>query len=189
MEIPDQIVKAYRELLNNEKYSKISVSRICAKASISRNTFYKYYSDKNEVSAAIFYEDLIKPTELLKAHFSSIDDMDGMSLILLRNTYQRVLNDRNAYENLLGGMGKAGFINLMQSILLKWTSSFAAEYDLSNEEQSYAANLLASSQVVVLVNWIENDFDVAPEQLAEFCNFWRFSNWRTVASRYNDKQS
>lgn len=183
MEVSEQIVNAYRTLLNSEKYNKVSVAAICSQASVSRNTFYKYFADKNEVGDAIFYEDLIKPTVVISKHLSGIDEMDNMTPVLLRNTYQRVLDNRIAYENLLTGMGKADFIDRMNGVLLKWTGSFAGAYGLSVDERDYAANLLASSQVAVLVNWIEKGFALSPEQLAGFCEFWRFSCWRTLAAR------
>jgi AcrR family transcriptional regulator len=185
VEIPEQIVNAYRQLLNSEGYKKASVAQICSHASISRNTFYKYFTDKNEVIDAIFYDDLIKPTVVIGEHLSGIDEMDSMTSILLRNTYQRVFENRIAYESLLLGMSKSLFIERMNGVLLKWTASFAEHYGLSDEERDYAATLLASSQVAVLVNWIEKGFDVSPEHLASFCEFWRFSSWRTLATQRN----
>jgi AcrR family transcriptional regulator len=183
VEISEQIVNSYRELLNSVGYKMASVAKICSHAAISRNTFYKYYTDKNEVTDALFYEDMIKPTVVISEHLSGIDEMDSMTSILLRNTYQRIFENRTAYENLLSGMGKSMFIERIHDVLLKWTVSFAEHYGLSEREQDYAANLLSSSQVAVLVNWIEKGFDTSPEHLAEFCEFWRFSSWRTLATR------
>jgi AcrR family transcriptional regulator len=187
--VPKQIVSAYRQLLNSEGYKKASVAKICSHASISRNTFYKYYADKNEVTDALFYEDMIKPTVVISEHLYGIDEMDSMTSVLLRNTYQRIFENKLAYKSLLLGMGKSLFIERMNGVLLKWTASFAEHYGLSDEERDYAANLLASSQVAVLVNWIERSFDISPENLASFCEFWRFSSWRTLAAQRNQDMS
>lgn len=41
----ENIVNAYLDLIPTKKWDKISVKELCAKANITRGTFYQYYSD------------------------------------------------------------------------------------------------------------------------------------------------
>ena len=51
------IADAFQSLLEEEPYSKISVSRICDRASVSRQTFYSLFESKENIVAFILSND------------------------------------------------------------------------------------------------------------------------------------
>ena len=53
-EIKNQIARAVKSLINEKRFSKITVGNICEKSGLSRQSFYRNFYDKYDVLAYLF---------------------------------------------------------------------------------------------------------------------------------------
>lgn len=59
MKSKEIIIETYKELVSNNKTTKITVKEICEKAQISRTTFYKYFKDPYHIMETILVDESI----------------------------------------------------------------------------------------------------------------------------------
>ena len=100
------IADAFQSLLEEEPYSKISVSRICDRASVSRQTFYSLFESRENIVAFILSNDYSfdpnedckctgPPTfpELCKGFAEYIEQKSDFILLLERNKIIYLMQD------------------------------------------------------------------------------------------------
>ena len=101
-----QIIEAFRQLVQQKEFEKISVAYLSETANVSRKTFYQYFRDKNEVVEHIMYVDILKPMKQMR-ELSGAFSMPSQTIMAW--LYERIYNDRLFYSKVSSFVGQNSF--------------------------------------------------------------------------------
>lgn len=150
-----KLMQAFFKLLETKSYSKISVSEIVAEASLSRTTFYRYYTDVYDMYDKISVAIVDKIVAELIAVFSN----ESVSRNELFEEFCEKLEAQKRYIGLLSGKngGKEFF-----EIVTKRAFSSMNEYNaLLSDSDLFAVKFVLFSGIATYVKTIMygTDFD------------------------------
>ncbi|MBR0440069.1 MAG: TetR/AcrR family transcriptional regulator [Bacilli bacterium] len=146
-------------LMHRKPYDEISVKEICEKAGCSRMSFYRYYSKKDD----IFLDYCDERFEEFYLLFTSKGDFS------IKNFTLEMFRYIKQYSRQIKTLKKAN----REWMLLDQLNSYA-KYVMVNLKSDYLqeqknnpmfAYFMAGGLFNVLMDWIENDFKVSPEEM------------------------
>lgn len=151
------IKDALIELMNDNDFSKISISDICKTADINRSTFYSHYKDTKEVLVDI-EDDII--SRLPEVSDSKQDLKEAMREIL------SFIKDNSALITIMVVKRKD------DSFVEKLLSSILARYEhlssASNEMQTRYNYIFCTSGIIgIIKEWILSDFTLSLDAFTE----------------------
>jgi AcrR family transcriptional regulator len=138
------IARALLELLDDCSYQSVSISSICRRASVSRQTFYSLFESKENV---ILYE-----LSTACSFEPSYGCMDTLTLRTLAHNYSHYLT---THRQLLSTLVQNGIIHYMydeQYRSLIECSTFMKES--TEEERRYTADFIASGMTSIARSYI-----------------------------------
>ena len=144
------IKKAFIELLGEKNFEKISVTEICAKANVTRISFYAHYDDKYGLAESLFSE-------------------------YVREAYHdyRIMQQKNTEKDPLWD-----YDNLLESILNLYYNNLEFFSHTSAKENPYLYTLFYNHMFGIVRGFVRHNRDFMPKyppkQTAAFlCNgFW-----------------
>lgn len=155
-EVIRAIIDAYIALLFEKEDKDISISELCAKAGVSRMSFYRSFDTKKEIL------DYAIKTDLLKIYQSaSFMDLSIRGPILLQE-FQYVY-EHAAFLELLQ---RRGYLDLLYNAWDYFAKRFCAEKDPTANPYEYA--FYAGASINVIIRWIEGGLKESPEQMAQY---------------------
>lgn len=122
------ISEALVKLLHEKSLSEITISEICQTATVSRNTFYRSFSTKEDVLSDI----LEKKTAYIVNQFLISEDFDRLhpAGVDARRTYERLYRFWFAQKPLLETLYRQGLLWMLDMAYLKVVPAYAQEaYD------------------------------------------------------------
>lgn len=150
------IKEAFMELVKEKGYNQVTVSDICKKSSINRNTFYLHYLDK---------DDLV--VKILKTAYSTMDNalkeytityktsMRKISEIQIRWGIRNLLlfmeSDKELYKTILQDESLNGYIDVMAKMLKK---HIAELLDISNASGNMIYEYAFSGMFGLIKQWV-----------------------------------
>ena len=153
-------------LIQEKRLKDITVLELCKKANINRTTFYKYYKD---------VEDLVNKTEesLLVELETRIPEIKRNYLISFTGKIIEAISEKKEiYTKLLGDNGDHTFLRKILSLVYEpsveeWQKLLkkANKEDLEN-----IYNFIVDGTIGIIENWIRNDCQGKPENIAIFIN-------------------
>ncbi|MCR5747045.1 MAG: TetR/AcrR family transcriptional regulator [Lachnospiraceae bacterium] len=166
------------ELMQDKPFHRITIKEICAQADLNRTTFYLHYKDQKELLDDILSELREKTSE----HLSDITYGDNENLalkkylefvkenaVLFRTILFRALMDGNI-DLCTRDLVITSFIEDIRDRL----PSFGSEL-----ENRYFYTYMIEGSVSLVARWIENDFDLTTDELANL-----ISNLNLTLSKY-----
>ena len=163
------IINSFSELLQTTPLAKITVSAICAKASINRSTFYRYYDNPLQLYESIedwFFSEIceyaIEAIETRTESESFKEQLEGV-LQFYKDNFQVVtaLKSKNGNED-------------FEYKLLMSTFAFMSEANptlnrgLSDSENRFMYRYMAFGSIAVVFGWLDNNMREPVEDVAEF---------------------
>ena len=150
------IKEAFMELVKEKGYNQVTVSDICKKSSINRNTFYLHYLDK---------DDLV--VKMLKTAYSTMDNdlkdytikyktsMRRISEVQIRWGIRNLLlfmeSDKELYKTILQDESLNGYIDVMAKMLKK---HIAELLDISNASGNMIYEYAFSGMFGLIKQWV-----------------------------------
>ena len=157
-----KIATALIELVAKTDYSKISVQMIAKKAGINRQTFYYHFSDKDELLRFIYYTEALN---FLTSDELSLANWEEQVLQMLRAIYQR----REFYRKTVADRKEIlirEFSKIVGRLFRKLFEDFDTENYLSESDKDFYGHFFTYGCSGVLLAWIEDDYPVAPFEVA-----------------------
>ena len=150
------IKEAYMELVKEKGYNQVTVSDICKKSSINRNTFYLHYLDKDDLVG-----------KMLKTAYSTMDNalkdytikyktsMRRISEVQIRWGIRNLLlfmeSDKELYKTILQDESLNGYIDVMAKMLKK---HIAELLDISNASGNMIYEYAFSGMFGLIKQWV-----------------------------------
>ena len=163
------ITNSFSELLQTTPLSKITVSAICAKASINRSTFYRYYENPLQLYESIedwFFSEIREyALEAIETRTESESFKEQLEAILrfYKDNYQVVLamKSKNSNEDFEYRM-------LMSTFSFMSESNPSVNRGLSDSESRFMYRYMAFGSAAVVSGWLDNNMREPVEDVAEF---------------------
>lgn len=150
------IKEAFMELVKEKGYNQVTVSDICKKSSINRNTFYLHYLDKDDLVG-----------KMLKTAYSTMDNalkdytikyktsMRRISEVQIRWGIRNLLlfmeSDKELYKTILQDESLNGYIDVMAKMLKK---HIAELLDISNASGNMIYEYAFSGMFGLIKQWV-----------------------------------
>ncbi len=141
--VTSAITNALLELMKTEEYSKISITDIVEKAGLSRVTYYRHFSSKEEVLVRYFKE--------MKERFMAQNSFQGGAV----NNEIMVLNLFIFFKTNMETNKAIRNAHLETELLFFLSKEFTENLPVKLDR--YYALFTAGALFNVLINWLDND--------------------------------
>jgi AcrR family transcriptional regulator len=179
MTVKNAIKDCFRQLIVILPYNNISVSLICRETSISRASFYDYFSDKEAIISSIVNDNLITP-QIVLLETIPLSQFKSRSQISMELLFGNIRDDAEFYTRInrveSGGLLVRTLTRGFQTII----SDVFCDLKLQDDEEHYAALLFANSTAVLISEWLCRGMDIYPAQLAQLHNKLTMHWWQDV---------
>lgn len=154
---------ALLELLKDREIEEITISELCRKADVNRNTFYAHYSVPADLLREI-EDDLV--SSILKQ--VAPDIQQGNYRLLLTNVFTSLANsapmNKVMQYSIRSGDLMRKFINQVKPQVI---AIYEKQFCLSKEDINIVYEYTTGGTVTLLKEWIEGNFQETPEEMAE----------------------
>lgn len=155
--------EALLKILKEKPISKVTIKEICETAHINRGTFYLHYNEPNDLLREI-EKDFWRENMAFFDTYMKNDNPE--QLIML---FAAMLKNRELSMILFGEHGAPQFStrikNVQKDIVLnEWQREFP---DYRREDLDFVYEFLYSGAVRLILNWIENDSGITPDELGK----------------------
>ncbi|TRM10995.1 TetR/AcrR family transcriptional regulator [Lentibacillus cibarius] len=155
-------------LLKIKPISTITVKEICERADINRSTFYTHYHDQFDLLEQI-EEKMIADINTYLSQYNFTRDEE--SLQMTEKLLEYIAANYDICQTLLNENGDHSFerrvMDVARTFLVRnWTEKNNMDADLSE----YAGTFLISGSIYVIKQWLANNMDKPPKQIAQLIN-------------------
>lgn len=153
---------ALYHLLNKKRYEDITIKEICDKAGISRMSFYRSFSSKDDI--LIGYCD--EAFENFFEDFSKLKNPSGYDLLLSIFSFW----EKNKRQLLT--LEKANKLNLLMPQFESYTRYIMSKLDPSElsiiKKNPLSVPIISGAAYSILLYWLNNNFKETPVELANY---------------------
>ena len=160
----DYITIALYYLMSKHDYESITVTDICAKARVSRMSFYRYFNNKEDIFINYCderFEEFFG--QIREKHITDIFSFLLEIFIFLKKYARQVIILKKAHKE-----------NLIVEKFTDYGTYLAKHIDLTIDNSPITnriiAAFLAGGTANILLLWFELGLDVPPEEMAEIAN-------------------
>lgn len=166
---------SFRSLVKKTGYAKLTVSRLCEEANVSRYAFYNHYSNKRDVLSSIFYKDALKKSEQIY-HILPFDQFSEKPVILTKLIYDSIRDNRELYQRILREGNENELVLAMEQGLTDLHATLTKDVNRQPNDACrklrYARVFSSGAQSALIVQWLKDDADVSSQELAEWTSEW-----------------
>ncbi|OYD09554.1 TetR/AcrR family transcriptional regulator [Paludifilum halophilum] len=174
------------ELLADDKpISAITVKEICAMADINRSTFYMHYSDPYDLLDKIEWEIIEDMNTYLNSYRFTIEEE---SLKMTQKLLEYITNNKFLFQTLLTKNRDPAFEQRLMDIAQRFMMNTV--HHLKEVDSRYLSTFVVSGAIHVIKDWIENEMDPSPKEMAiminHFANYGvsNLKGWETVNNEH-----
>lgn len=171
------IREALIQLLSEEKFETISVSKLCKRARINRGTFYLHYADKYDMIEKL-KEEIISQLRCL------FDEYPESPRDLLIANFQNLKEN----ERLINAVSRSKYIDFKEAIREFMTSIILSDQQQANTKkflqenfkvpEKYALEIFLSGVEGIVSLWISSGAQESPEEITSIIlNTYDYSQW------------
>lgn len=155
------ITNALFELMQSHDYSTITISQICRKSDLSRKTFYRHFTSKDDILAKKFLL-------LLEEFLSMLPCSEPISFLDMSSAYFEFWHKNKELLKLLkeSQLLPSIFIQLQAELPNICKRLERTDTEICHSDALFYANAFALGGLNnMLLNWIQSDMDKTPAQL------------------------
>ena len=164
----EAIAKAFIDLLEEEEYSKVTITKITEKANVNRGTFYKHYNYKEDILKEVQTRILNKFTEIIETKYIHIP-LDQVSDDQLDTTLYEFVYEHQDFFRL--AITTSIFPNFQKEFCTKIQAILMQEYfsllDLPEKIKPVLCRYIAYGFFGILVSWDADDYAGSLEEAAK----------------------
>ncbi|WP_026508511.1 TetR/AcrR family transcriptional regulator [Butyrivibrio sp. MC2013] len=157
------IAHAFKELLHEKSFDKITISDITDKCDINRQTFYYHFSDIIDLTEWICAVDTDKA---LKENKTATTWQEGFLSI-----FDIVRNDKNFIMNLYRHVPREYLYNYLYrmtyDLIYAAVDEVSGDLHVREEDKEFIANFYKYGFVGLMIDWIEHDMQEDPKDIVK----------------------
>ena len=151
--------EALCDLMQEQPYEKITIGDICARADLSRQTFYNLFDSKDE----ILHFDL---RDAYEAQFDLLAQQETLTAEDIVESFANVVDSR---QELLDAMMRNQLSGILSEEIHRCVSLFAGRFvpsDEKDEEFAYLEALTAGAVSGLLTFWLQQSTPISRQELS-----------------------
>ena len=159
------IAIALVQLMKKKQFSEITIVEVCAKAGVSKNTFYHHYKNLSDV----IYQtaNKINSTLLIRAEKLNNPTIEDFILLTCQGWYE--------YKDFYKAFTQNEIIYIIKNIFKKNVTNFFLSHHYQGENNDLFLDFFSTNECLFLTWWCKHDFLQQPEEVAKymtnfFCN-------------------
>lgn len=155
------IMDGAKELMQNKTIEDVSVKDICKTCKVSRQTFYKYFTDKYDVVSRIYSKTITKVLDTA--------DYSKPIYISIGRMMEVMIKDRRFYENALKYRGQNSLEDQMYEHVLAGYIQIISRYPeaLMNEDLQFEIRFTAHAGTGCMIDWIKGGMKEDPYEVGK----------------------
>ncbi|MFD1021056.1 TetR/AcrR family transcriptional regulator [Thalassobacillus hwangdonensis] len=155
-------------LLANKTISDITVKEVCELADINRSTFYTHYSDHYDLLSKIEEEITEDMNKYLHSYSYEIEEE---SIQMTEKILEYVVDNKVMFQTFLKQDAAPTFEQRMMDLTRGFMmNNWMKDHYLQADESRYLSSFAISGAIQVIKDWLENDLDQSPKQMAVLIN-------------------
>ena len=148
------------ELMQEKPFHKITIKEICDRADLNRTTFYLHYTDQTEL-----LNDVITQLENELSQYIYMSDENGMGY-KIQKYLEYVKGNAKVYRTLMRSDDEGGArTRIITDIIRDNKEDLPMFGDV--KKSRYIYKFIIEGIVSVVLYWIDNDFDLSTETVAD----------------------
>lgn len=163
MKTKEIIIDSIKKLLEKQKFENITVQDIIEKAGVSRATFYKYFSSKYDLAAALFSEYI---TQDILMKYDGNNFVDSLKPIL-----EFIRNNQKYFRKVLKTTGEESFYGFLvkyyEEIYIRHGKE-RFEIEKFTDEQLFKISFAANQWAYCINKWVDSYCEPEPGTFAEW---------------------
>ena len=187
MDARQVIMDAFCSCLMEKPLEAISVAEICARAEVSKKTYYNHFQSKQDIVSAVIDRDFFLPQRQMRRSLFPAQLKDN-ALMLVGLTYETLLQKRDFYQMLIRNIGKAAFMGIFSELSQEMnTEVYAANRELNEAEATeleYFCMFLATTSAQSLMWWMDRGFKPSAQEVAKLYYDWSFARVESSDTPY-----
>jgi len=162
------IYDALAELMNEKIYTEITVTEIVEKAKLGRATFYRNFDSLDDVLRLRCDKTFNELCEYLLEYYKTNSSLDkGMNTVFIKPFLRYWYVKSSIIELLI----KANRLDIINESFTNMFKLFLPHLDKSHDSiwnhMDYFIAIRSGVAINVLIQWIKNDKNIAPDDLAD----------------------
>ncbi|MFG6150203.1 TetR/AcrR family transcriptional regulator [Halobacillus sp. B23F22_1] len=160
-------------LLSKKPITDITVKELCELADINRSTFYTHFADHYDLLNRIEEEITEDMNQYLHSYSYEIEEE---SIQMTEKILQYVTENKLMFQTLLNKESAPTFEKRMMELTQRFMmNKWMIDHYGKIEETKYLSTFVISGAIHVIKEWLENDMDKSPKEMALMIN--SFTNY------------
>lgn len=162
------IEQAFIDLLKEEDYSKITITKITEHAGVNRGTFYKHYTYKEDILKEVRQSVLDQFTNILETTYIHLSILELRHQPLDTALFAFVYENRDFFHLALHSIGFLDFQNqFCDSIKQLLLEQYFSRVDLPEKTKNVLCGYISYGFLGILVEWDKTDYQASVEDVTE----------------------
>lgn len=152
----EEIAAVFIEMLNDTPLESLRTEDLCAKAHVSKSTFYRLFRDKYELAFWIYQK---HTDEVVQAH-PNLECWDEWT----RHNLEHMIQYKAFYRNIASYRGQNCLYDSLALYYRRNIMNFRKnKTEKLTDDQEYAVYMLSIINAQIMIDWILSGFDTPPE--------------------------
>ena len=170
----ESICKALVSLLAKFPYDAVNIQSICTEAGVSRKTFSRYFSSKEDVVVAQLQEDTTATSEAIM-QITNLSAVKGATEFILMSIYTRLYEHRDFYLSVADSLGAFWISNRMYDLPMSLGDTPYWSFEGSKVEKDFLVSYMSGVHATAVLWWIDHRFEESPESVVKMVMYWGYS--------------
>lgn len=171
----EKIRVALMELMQILPYDSIAVSAICDKAGLSRKTFSRYFSNKDDVVVSQLGVDTVERVSALLS-IMNWESIDHRSEIFLEGVYGCIYEHKSYYLEICRHFGSFWLAKQLFALTSNLGDLPYKDNAISDDEISFVISMFNGVNAAAFKWWLDEGFETSPKKLAQMIAKWGYAS-------------
>jgi len=161
------IYQALVEIIERKNFENISVTEVVEKADVARSTFYRNFDNLHDVLQMAADQSFEGLYEYVIDYYENRVDKEGMVINFIKPFLEYWYEDSEVIELLIKSRSFDLLLQTLAKTIEKLLDLFEPKKGVITEYKNYYLAIRTSLAISILIEWIRNDKNIPPDDLAE----------------------
>jgi len=169
------LAAAFKELLENMPFEKITVGHICSQCDMNRKSFYYHFKDKYDLVNWIYYTEFIGSVKD-KKYENGLSFLYDICLYFERN--------RRFYRKVLKYDGQNSFFEYFREILSPTIQKYTEEIFANDENSKFYTDFFTDAILNAIKNWLQDPKNMSADKFISLLRSCIYGTAKKVINEY-----
>ena len=170
------------DMMQVQSLNSITVTDIVNQCGVSRQSFYYYFDDIYDLIEWIYMQE----TERALNEFSDIDSWQTGYIRIMRWAQDNKVLVMNTFRSIQREYIEIFMYRVLYQYIIKVVKTEAEDINVTEEQCKYIAKFYTLAINSISLEWIKNNMDESPEDVAEKVNFMIEGDFKKALLKFQD---